>query len=232
MKRIVVFGCVMIPFLFASGVCSAAQQEKNIPNGVAFQSLQTEIQANAEVINDINGQINNIESDISAMELDVQDNAAAINNLNDKIAHIQVDLSMTRADLDAVTLDLQALKALHQADISALQAQINSLQAQINGTCGVIDVSGFVVQSGINGTYTYSEEEQIWETSTHTIEYGVIWNGHWEVLKKPGAPGAGRPAICFDETQEDGPLDCQDWREWRGSSFGFVSVNASFDCDL
>ena len=46
MKRIVIFGCTMIPFLFASGVCTAAQQEKNIPKGVAFQSLQTEIQAN------------------------------------------------------------------------------------------------------------------------------------------------------------------------------------------
>jgi hypothetical protein len=100
------------------------------------------------------------------------------------------------------------------------------------GYCGIIGVSGFNIQSVINKTYIKREGEQVWESDTHTIEYGVISEAGWEILLKPGGTGASRPALCKDAAQslESGPLTCSEWAEWHGYPPGFVTVDAVLGC--
>jgi hypothetical protein len=102
--------------------------------------------------------------------------------------------------------------------------------------CTTIQVSGFDAQDTANGTYTrasYTKNNQpVWESNTHTIEFGGITPNLWEILLKPGLTGmAGRPALCdTGGNPGDGPFSCSDWREWWGSSWGFRPVPANFTC--
>jgi len=100
------------------------------------------------------------------------------------------------------------------------------------GFCGIQDVAGFDTQSQINGSYTRRYGEQVWESGTHTIEFGSISANTWEFVLKPGESGAGRPALCQDVVQNisTGPTTCQEWAEWRGSSLGFVVLPVTIGC--
>lgn len=103
--------------------------------------------------------------------------------------------------------------------------------------CTTIEVSGLDVQDTANGTYTrasYTTNNQpVWESNTHTIEFGGITPNFWEILLKPGLTGMpGRAALCdTGGNPGDGPFSCSDWREWRGSDWGFrLPVSANFTC--
>lgn len=100
------------------------------------------------------------------------------------------------------------------------------------GFCGIQDVAGFVTQSQLNASYSRRYGEQVWESSTHTIEFGNTSDDTWEFLLKPDESGALRPAICRDAVQNitTGPITCQEWAEWRGSSLGFVSIPVTIGC--
>jgi hypothetical protein len=95
-----------------------------------------------------------------------------------------------------------------------------------NCSCATLTVSGFVVQSEVNGTY--SRSGSVWRNGSASIEYGHIDANTWEILNS--APG--RPALCSPPTGVGtSPADCSVWREWTGSGLGFVVVKtAQFTC--
>jgi hypothetical protein len=95
--------------------------------------------------------------------------------------------------------------------------------------CTTLTVSGFSTQAALNTTFT-RYDALAWESTDHTITYSAE-DELWEIWKKPEASGASRPAICEAAVSGEGPWDCTEWREWRGSSLGFVAVPASFVCD-
>ncbi len=81
--------------------------------------------------------------------------------------------------------------------------------------CNGVLISNFETQSTVNGRYTAGKSslngQPIWESLTHTIEFGNIFEGTWEILLKPDKTGAGRPAICTPETGSPGnPYECAD----------------------
>ena len=96
-------------------------------------------------------------------------------------------------------------------------------------TAEQLSITGFDLQAVVNGSYRWtsrvSNGQPVWESVTHTIEYGTVEPGRWEILLKPGETGAARPAVCATGGDPGwGPFDCVDWQEWVGSSLGFFSV--------
>jgi hypothetical protein len=70
--------------------------------------------------------------------------------------------------------------------------------------------------------------QPVWIRGDAEFLWEWISAGHWEVRR----PGNFRPARCDTEGAGPGagPSECTDWEEYRGSTFGFVSVPVIMNC--
>jgi hypothetical protein len=96
--------------------------------------------------------------------------------------------------------------------------------------CGTMVISGLSVQSAFNGSYVLNPGvtqscQSVWEMGDATLAYGTIDAGYWEIT----ATAPGRPALCLGAL-EAGPAGCTDWREWAGSSLGFIPAPVVITC--
>lgn len=92
--------------------------------------------------------------------------------------------------------------------------------------CSRIDVANFVVQASSNGSYTLLPTpingQPAWRNGSATLAYGTVAGvAAWEITRTTLDPL--RSATCIAATPGAGPQACTPWREWRGSSTGFVA---------
>lgn len=123
------------------------------------------------------------------------------------------------------------LEQLTSAAVGPVQPEQSS--SSVCDTCAILTVSGF--DAVMNGAYTCSDsgsQSPIWSRSSQisagegAFSTAVTFNDgedRWDLLY--GDPG--RPALCSESAFDRGPDVCTPWREWRGSSLQFPSVDGA-----